>query len=130
MTDQPRREKLADAVARTVQSFAESDVDAAAMALADLLARQIDGAAAVARQADKVLAAIGDDEEDADAREMVQALRAKLTERDTLDKLGARLLAVLVELQATPKARGAKPGAGGEKASPLAAILQSVPRPA
>jgi hypothetical protein len=49
---------------------------------------------------------------------MVSALRAKLTERDTVDKIGARLTVALVELKATPKARQASGGTGKPPAGP------------
>lgn len=105
------RETLLAEVERTVGALPESDRDAAAVHLAKLLAGQLDQAAAVERAAARALRLATADGDDA-LMEQVAALRAKLGEREALDKLGARLLAVLVELQATPRSQG-KAAAGG-----------------
>ena len=101
---------LLDAVDVTIGALTPAAVDAAAVDLARLYARQIDQAATVRAQADKALRAA---ERDGDPNlvELVAALRAKLGERDTLDRIGARLHALLVELQATPKSRAGQPAA-------------------
>lgn len=117
------RTSLRAEVDRTVAALPQADGDAAAVHLARLLAQQIDDRATVARAAAKALGqavALGDDT----LIEQVEALRARLGEREALDKLGARLLAVLVELQATPKARGKVPAAlpGGGKLGQLTVV--------
>jgi hypothetical protein len=91
--------------------------------LAQLVAEQIDRAGAIARSASKLArdtaAELGTDSA---LHERVQALRAKVGERDAVDRLGARLLAVLVELGATPRSR-AKDGAPTGPAAPVVTAL-------
>lgn len=88
------------------------EADAAVAHLARLYAAQIDRAAAAAAQADKAarLAARDGDE---GLMELIGALKAKLSERETLDRIGARLHAALVELQATPKSRPSRAAGSG-----------------
>jgi hypothetical protein len=105
---------LLEPVSTSLAALDLGEKDAGAAALAQLYARQIDRAAATAALADRALRDVekrGDDV----LIEMVQALKARLSERDTLDRLGARLTAVLVELHATPRARAA-----GKVATPAA----------
>lgn len=80
---------------------------AAVIELGRAYARQLDQAATIRRAADKALrdALAGPDEALA---EQIRALRAKLSERECVDRIGARLHALLVELQATPKTRPVK----------------------
>lgn len=110
MTARRTRETLSTALDRTVKALQAEDVDAAAVRLAQLYARQIDQAAAVAKLADQALYTAREDG-DLEVVDMVAALRAKLGERLALDRLGARLTALLVELHATPKSRPVKPAA-------------------
>lgn len=92
------------AVETTVAALTANDLDVAAVELARLYARQLDGAAAARRAADKALAAAWASD-DLALVEQVSALRAKLGERACIDRIGARLHALLESLQATPKAR-------------------------
>lgn len=110
-------ESLDESVARTVEALtATAPADLAAVHLARLLARQIDQAAAVERAAAAVLRRAEAESDDDLLVEQVRALRAKLGEREALDRLGGALRALLVELGATPKSRGrttAAPAAAG-----------------
>lgn len=119
MTERAQRVPLLESVDRTVAALDTSDADAAVVHLAQLLAREIDQAATVARAAAKALRDVAQDGDEA-LVEQVTALRAKLGEREALDRIGARLATLLVELQATPKARAAKgpgvPATGGKLA--------------
>lgn len=110
VTARRTRETLSTALDRTVRALDPADLDAAAVRLAQLYARQIDQAGAVAAVADRALRKAREDD-DEQLVELVQALRAKLGEREALDRLGARLAALLVELQATPKSRPVTPPA-------------------
>lgn len=111
---------MIDSVDATLAAIDDSDDSddskrlAAACELARTYARQLDQAAIVRVSADKALRAAEKTGEDA-LIEQVSALRAKLGERECVDRLGARLHALLVELQATPKSRPARttPRTGG-----------------
>lgn len=113
---------LAPAVA---ESLAELDLeaeDAAAAKLADRYARELDQAAAVAAQAERVLKAA---DEDPELAELVAALKQKLSARSAVENLGPKLLATLDALGATPKARAAASkggGSGGQQGGKLAAL--------
>lgn len=109
MTDRKPFEPLSTALARAVEALEPDEQDAAAVRLAELYARQIDQAGATAAVADRALRKAGE-EGDETLVELVNALRAKLGEREALDRIGARLHALLVELQATPKARSVAKG--------------------
>jgi hypothetical protein len=95
----------------------------AVVALARELAAELDGAHAVSARArdvaEAILEANGHDRT-ASLYEEVDALRAKLSERNALDRLGARLLEALAALGATPAAaaklgtRRATPAVGGK----------------
>lgn len=118
--------QLYPAVVATLAALTVDPKDAAAAKLAETYARAIDGAKSVEASADAVLrrARSESDGEDDDLLEQVQALRNKLRAQTALVDLGPKLAAILVELQATPKARATgKPGAGpqGQKRSPLSA---------
>lgn len=117
MSDRPT---LLASVDRTVEALPKSDADAAVVHLAQLLAREIDERQAVARAAARALRAALDADDEA-LVEQVESLRAKLGEREALDRLGARLASVLVELQATPRARGKAAGAAGGRLTRLRA---------
>ncbi len=99
---------MLSSVETTLGALESADVDVAAAELARLYARQLDGAAATRRAADKALR-MAVEAGDEYLMEQVSALRAKLGERECVDRIGARLHALLAELGATPKARG---GAG------------------
>lgn len=94
----------------TIAALGPTEMDAAAVELARIYARQIDQAAAIQARADKALRSAEKSGDEA-LIEQVAALRAKLGERECVDRIGARFHALLVELQATPKARSgaAKP---------------------
>lgn len=101
---------MIDALDTTLAALEPGDVDAAAAELARLYARQLDQAAAIRAQADKTLRAAEREGDDA-LIEQVAALRAKLGERECVDRIGARFHALLAELLATPKSRPAKTAA-------------------
>lgn len=111
MTGQrPRRtrETLSTALDRTLGALQLDDAAAAAARLAQMVARHLDSAAATAKLADQALYTAREDG-DLEVVDMVAALRAKLGERAALDRLGARLASLLIELQATPRSRPAQP---------------------
>lgn len=88
-----------------------TDLDQALAELAVVFARELDGVRAVSARADTALEiALSIRSEDETLIEHLESLRAKLAERTALDRIGARLLGSLVELGATPKARGAAKG--------------------
>lgn len=104
------------AVERTIAAVdpEAEELLAGSLELARLYARQLDQAAIVRAAADKALRqaeATGDET----LIEQVAALRAKLGERECVERIGAKLHALLTELLATPKSRPAKPSphAGG-----------------
>lgn len=101
---------LAPVVAEALGKLELAPEDGAAARLAERYAREIDGAGAVAAQADKVLRQVRDDP---DTAELVAALRAKLGARAAVESLGPKLLQVLESLGATPKARAASRKGGG-----------------
>lgn len=112
---------MLDSVEATLTALELDEIDKAAGELARTYARQLDIAAAVRGQADRaVIKAIKSGDEE--VIEMMQALRAKLGERDTVDRIGRALAALLVELQATPKARGAKAGPKRQAAASSGAL--------
>lgn len=101
---------LAPAVAETVASLAVQPEDAAAVKLAGRYAAQIDEAHQVAAD----LAEVKPVDEDQGRR--LARLEKRVEAQAVLAELGPRLLAVLVELGATPRARGQKasaPAGGG-----------------
>lgn len=97
---------MQDAVARTVEALdpEAEHLLAASVALAGLYARQLDQAAIIRAAADKALREAEQTEDDT-LIEQVRALRAKCGERETVVQVGAKLHALLAELQATPKTR-------------------------
>lgn len=114
---------LLEAVDATLGALSLADEDAALAELTRLYARQVDQAAAVRSAADRALRD-AEREGDEELIEQVRALRAKLSERDTLDRIGQRVHAALIELQATPKQRPARPAApaGGGALGKLRAV--------
>jgi hypothetical protein len=115
---------MSEAVARTVEALdPESDpLLSASVELARAYARQLDQAGAMRAAADKALRA-AEESGDETLIEQVTALRAKCGERDAVVQVGAKLHALLAELLATPKARGARPsGAAGGALQKLRAV--------
>lgn len=76
------------------------------------------------------LAALPQDDRDAAAARLAKAIATHLDEASragdlpAVDKLAGRLLAVLAELNATPRARGAKQPAGEVQGSQALAVLR------
>jgi len=96
---------LTESLDVTISALDPADIDAAAVELARLYARQLDSAAIVAARAEKALRQAKTHGDEALIEE-VEALRAKLGEKECVDRIGARFHALLAELKATPKARG------------------------
>jgi hypothetical protein len=83
--------------------------DQGAAELARQLASAIDAAEKAERWASRALVAFDEDPDNhdmPDLEEMIKALKAKVSHRDALVRVGQRLEAVLVQLQATPGSRG------------------------
>lgn len=118
----PTAMSMSDAVARTVDAVSPEDEDllAGSIALAQLYARHIDQAAAIRAQADKTLRR-AEQEGNETLIELVDSLRAKVSEVGVAVAIGKQLHALLAELQATPKTRKAAPPA--EPAAPNALTL-------
>ena len=96
---------MLEAVDTTCSAIVSEDIDTAAVELARVYAKQLDQVAIIRRQADKALAQAEESGDEA-LIETVTALRAKVSEQGCIDRIGARLHNLLIELQATPKARG------------------------
>lgn len=96
---------MAESLDVTISALDPAEIDAAAVELARVYARQLDLAAIVANRAEKAVRNAQKTGDDAFIEEMT-ALRAKLGERECVDRIGARFHALLAELKATPKARG------------------------
>lgn len=96
---------MIEAVDITCSAIVSEDIDTAAIELAKVYAKQLDQAAIIRRQADKALQAAEESGDEA-LIEQVASLRAKVSEQGCIDRIGARLHALLESLQATPKARG------------------------
>jgi len=122
---------MVEKVSATLSALREAehigDEDAAAAELALTYAAEIDRAAIVRGRADKaVRLAMKEYGDEAAVYEMLTALRAKLSERDTVDRIGRDLHALLNELGATPKARhatGRQKGRGGRQTQTTAGAL-------
>lgn len=102
---------LTEAVRTSVGQLHDGDgpqpADEALVELLVMLARELDGAAAVARLAERALAdARREFPEDPVLQESIAMLRAKLSERMALDRLSARVFSALTDLGLTPKVRG------------------------
>lgn len=107
-----RDAKLSQAVADTTGHLPLTDQDKAAVRLAVQYAAAIDQTAALADQA----AAIELDGDDVTGRRQLAALAKQVETQAVLAELGPKLLACLVELGATPKARAAlKPTTAAEQ---------------
>lgn len=91
----------------TLNELDLADQHRAAGALARLYADQLDSADAAERAADFVLRAAQGGPEDTETIELIQALRAKLSARQTVANIGPRLAELLGRLLATPKDSGA-----------------------
>lgn len=98
---------LRDGVDETIAALPTERTDAALIAYVEALADEIDERERVATYAAAAVRKYDEDPEryGVEVGEALGALRAKLTARDTLDRLGARLHAGLVELGASPRAR-------------------------
>jgi len=121
--------QLHPAVVETLAALGLEAKDQAAAKLAETYARAIDGAKSVEASADAILrrARSESEGEDDPLIEQVQALRNKMRAQVALENLGPKLAAILVELQATPKARAAgSPGAPvkGKKLGALSAFRE------
>lgn len=107
---------LRAALDRTLAALDLEDRDQAAAELARQLADEIDSAEAAERLAERALRQAQDAEIE-ELEDLIRALRAKAGHRDAVVRCGQRLEAVLVQLQATPAARGKAgsvlPAAGG-----------------
>jgi len=121
---------MATAVAATLGALDEhsTSADAATHQLAVKYARELDGAEWIGRTAEKIIRLVEDDPEtEIDTLQAVQALRNKLSARQTLADLGPKLTALLVELGATPKARAAMvKAAGGGSSVPSTSKLSAL----
>lgn len=113
---EPRVGTVTAGVLETLGKLELRPEDAALRTLAEEYARTIDRAAVIAAKA----AALPTDP---DTEEELRKLRARVSAQVTMSDLGPKLLAALVELQATPKARAAagKPAPAG-KTSKLHAL--------
>lgn len=118
---------LRDAVDETIVALPTEKADSALIAYVEALADEIDERERVATYAAAAIRKYDEDPEryGVEIGEALGALRAKLSARDTLDRLGARLHAALVELGASPRAR-----AKGEapKAAPVGSSALSLMR--
>lgn len=90
----------------TIAAMPLTSADEALCTLLRAYADEIDERHRVTRYAAAAIVAFDrDGEQDVEVGEALRALRAKLAERETLDRLGARLHVGLVELGASPRAR-------------------------
>jgi len=96
---------LRDAVDEATAALPLQPQDIALKCYALQLADAIDERERVAAFAARCIVLWERDSEDPDLGEALQALRAKLSQRDTLDRLGTNLHRALVELGASPRAR-------------------------
>lgn len=115
---------LADAVADSIAALELTARDRGAAALAHALATEIDEAKAAERVATKALARARN-EDDPELEEVIRALRAKVGHRDAIVRCGQRLEGILVQLGATPGARGKAAPVGptpGTFGGPLAVL--------
>lgn len=115
---------MRDEVAATLAALPLVESDRAARELALTYAQQLDTVGAVRAQADKAVREAMKSGDELLA-EMVTALRAKLSERDTVDRIGKNLLALLDALGGTPKARAEldKKTGGKRPAAPSGGML-------
>lgn len=97
---------IAPAVAESLAKLDLPLEDRAVSKLAELYAKELDVASAIAAKAEAVLRAVNKTG-DVELMEAVTALRNRLTAKATLENIGPKLLAALEALGATPKARAA-----------------------
>ena len=123
---------LAASVEITLAELDLQVADTAVARLAVTYATALDQAAAISKQADRVLERAYREADRTELIDEVAALRAKLGERTALQTIGARLEAVLTDLVASPAARAklekAKPAtvqAPASGGSALAALRQA-----
>jgi hypothetical protein len=99
---------LGPAITETLDALDLLPEDAAAAQLARRIAQQLDDSAFAERAADKVLRAVVDRGlVTGEEMEALDALKRKLSARTAVADLAPKLLAVLIELGATRKARAA-----------------------
>jgi hypothetical protein len=111
MTDSVSTFSLFNTLEGALASVQALPQDAAAFAVARRYAAAIDEAGDLAAQADGLWRALPVD--DAPARKQLAALEAKVSAQAVLGELGPKLVAVLVELGMTPRARAAVTAKGG-----------------
>lgn len=105
---------LRTAVDTTLAALELGDRDQAAAELARLLASEIDDAERAEHFAERALEQV--DPQDEELNALIRVLKAKAGHRDAIVRCGQRLEALLIQLQATPAARGkstATPMVGG-----------------
>lgn len=107
---EPKVGTMLAGVQETLGKVQKHPEDAALRVLAEEYAATMDRAAAIAARLAKL-------PPDPDIMEELDRLRKRVSAQVTMSDLGPKLLAALVELQATPKARAAagKPAPGGAK---------------
>ena len=111
MSTDSDRFPLVEALSAALGQIATRGEDQAAVAVARRYAAAIDEAAELARLAEQLWRELpaGDDV----ARRQLAALERRVTEQAVLGELGPKLVAVLVELGMTPRARAGVTGKGG-----------------
>ncbi len=100
---------LRAAVDATLTALKLAPRDEAAAELCRQLASEIDAAHKAEQWASRALLAYDTDPDSADMpdlEEMIKALKAKVSHRDAVVRVGQRLESLLVQLQATPAAAG------------------------
>ena len=115
--------ELRDAVDEATAALSLQPQDVALKVYALMLAESIDERERLADIADSALRRAERESDDPDLLDEVRTLRAKLSARETLDRLGTNLHKALVELGASPRARAEgkapKTPLGGAGADPL-----------
>jgi hypothetical protein len=102
---------LRTAVDATLAALDLGDRDQAAAELARLLADEIDQAEVAERVAERALRMTSDEpDEDVELKDLIRSLRTRCGHRDAIVRCGQRLEGILVQLQATPAARGKTSG--------------------
>ena len=118
--------ELRDAVDEATAALPLQPQDVALKVYALMLAESIDERERLADIADSALRRAERESDDPDLLDEVRTLRAKLSARETLDRLGTNLHKALVELGASPRARaeGKAPKAAGAGANWRAMVVQ------
>jgi hypothetical protein len=96
---------LERALAEALAALEVQPRDAAAAELARELAAEIDQAEVAERVADKALRMAAEEDRE-DLEELIRALRTRAGHRDAIVRCGQRLESLLIQLGATPAARG------------------------